>query len=699
MLQEVKDIQNKAVTHLVSLLSQTKREFTFKAPTGSGKTRMMADFMNRVLSTHPNVVFLVSTLSKGNLAQQNYDAFDACVNDGTFNNINPYLISSEISGEEGVYIPTDHNVYVLPRDLYKENSRLAQGGFIKFLLNLTEGELTQAGLGKEIYVIKDECHQATSNLDSLSLYFSRVFNFSATPKLSRGQVPDVEITEESAVEAKLIKHVEMGDDTDTVENAIEKFEQIKTDYRNLLNVNPCLIIQISNGLDAETEWTQKIKPALDRHQALKWMVIVQKDKKKKENNVTDFSGSDTNDDIKKTLSVDRWRDYAKDSLSTIDVIVFKMVISEGWDIPRACMLYQVRDTTSKVLDEQVMGRVRRNPRLIDFETLSEKAQSLATTAWVWGVKDLSKNPTYTVKLISDGQSIQDNVRIKTTRLKPLTEKKTFNISTYLSSRKTDPSAPSIFDLYRKLNRQDNEVVELCYDYAGQDISKWFDYTKHVDGIAQECSQYKCDYAESMEIVHNEKGQAVEVSFPKVTYVKDNGTRREITEWVWCRKDNGESIPFDSDAECQWASYLERIAYKKAKEVKVAKKNETNLLFDDVADIAYLWGKNFLVNSEIKFEYYAKGQHFSYPDFILMDKNNYIHIMEVKSLNGDGIAAFDVDAYREKIIDLQKCYMACSHLLPDYRFYIPILEGDNWTIHRFVGGKEDTITKLQFEASL
>ena len=50
MLQEAKDLQNRAVTKMVSVLSQGKKEYTFKAPTGSGKTYMMADFMNRVLS-------------------------------------------------------------------------------------------------------------------------------------------------------------------------------------------------------------------------------------------------------------------------------------------------------------------------------------------------------------------------------------------------------------------------------------------------------------------------------------------------------------------------------------------------------------------------------------------------------------------------------------------------------------------------
>ena len=133
-------------------------------------------------------------------------------------------------------------------------------------------------------------------------------------------------------------------------------------------MNPCLIIQISNKDKAEQEWTN-IESILTKteHQHLKWMSIVDKKEKCK-----------TNDKLGK-LPVAKWKDYAKENASTIDVIVFKMVISEGWDIPRACMLYQVRDTQSKQLDEQVMGRVRRNPRLLDFEQLSKEAQELAMT--------------------------------------------------------------------------------------------------------------------------------------------------------------------------------------------------------------------------------------------------------------------------------------------------------------------------------
>ena len=78
MLQEAKDLQQRAVTDLEQKAEGNKREITFRAPTGSGKTRMMADFMNCMLSKHSDVIFLVSTLSKGGLAQQNYNVFKDC---------------------------------------------------------------------------------------------------------------------------------------------------------------------------------------------------------------------------------------------------------------------------------------------------------------------------------------------------------------------------------------------------------------------------------------------------------------------------------------------------------------------------------------------------------------------------------------------------------------------------------------------
>ena len=392
MLQEVKDLQNKAVSQLVQVIKENKKEFTFKAPTGSGKTFMMADFMNRVLLVQKDIIFIVSTLSKSNLAEQNYNSFKELSENRTFTEINPFLINSESSGEGSLYIPTDYNVYVLPRDLYKDKSKLKnEGTFLNFLQTMRD-TLFSESKGKRIILIKDECHIATNNLDELYDYFETVINFSATPKLSRKQNPDVEITNIEAESCNLIKKVELGSEETSLTEALDVFEKVQKDYVNELSVNPCFIIQISNKDKAEEELQNTIIPALNdvKHQDLKWVYITGEDKSCK-----------TNDSGIQKLPVSKWKDYMKDKASTISVIIFKMVISEGWDIPRACMLYQIRDSKSKQLDEQVMGRVRRNPRLLDFEKLSDKAKLLACTAWIWGIIPEDKSATRQVKLYKD----------------------------------------------------------------------------------------------------------------------------------------------------------------------------------------------------------------------------------------------------------------------------------------------------------
>lgn len=694
MLQEVKDLQSSAIDKLLAKIS-AKREITFRAPTGSGKTWMMSDFMNRILSQNSDVIFLVSTLSKGGLAQQNYSVFKNCSDNGTFPKLNPHLISSEIGNEETLFIPTDFNVYVLPRDLYKKGGRLMQGAMSNFLNTMT---FPKDGYpNKKIYLIKDECHQATNNLDSISdKIFSKIVNISATPELSRGQIPDVEISDEMAVSARLIKHVELGNIEDDVEVAICKFEEIRENYRNLLGVNSCLIIQISNK-DKAKEECDKIESILNKteHQNLKWMTIVDKEKECK-----------TNDKLEK-LPVNRWKDYAKENASTIDIIIFKMVISEGWDIPRACMLYQIRDTKSKQLDEQVMGRVRRNPRLMDFEKLTPEAQTLATTAWVWGIVPDKIRKTYQVKLFGGENDIPSAIKLKTTCLKSLTQKCGFDISEFIKTQKNKIVHSNVFDLYSKLQKCDDDIKEMCYDYAGSDINKWFLFCENIDAIKREYNQYICNYNESMMIVKNENGVDKEVSFPMSSLYVDNKNYVNISDWVWKRKDGVNKFSFDSEAEREWASILKDISTDTISSTEVGEPNPQygqmrlgNILgpkrLSD--ETKTLWGKNFLANSEIKYEYYYNGIHSSYPDFIMKDKCGNIHLFEVKSVNKSSEIQIDQSEYEDKVRSLKECYKRCSELT-GYYFYLPILKDEIWQIIRYYNGDEDLITIDSFKSSL
>jgi type III restriction enzyme len=681
MLQEAKNIQNEAVDKLVGLLKNGKQKsLVFKAPTGSGKTYMIADLMNRILAEDKDVVFLVSSLSKGNLAQQNHEKFESY--GSTFTHLNPYLINSEISGEEQLFIPTEYNVYSLPLSLYKKGGRLMQGSLTLFFQTLTNGRIAN-GLDKRIVLIKDECHIATNNLDDIpEAFISRIIDVSATPKLTRGQYPDIEISNEEAIQARLIKTVEWGEDEAKLDDAIAKFESVKEEYRNQLGVNPCLIIQISNKDKADEELENEIFPALNKTN-LKWMLIVNDAKK-----------CDTNDNFKvKKLPVDKWKKYAKENTSTIDVIIFKLTISEGWDIPRACMLYQIRDSQSKQLDEQVMGRVRRNPRLTDYEELSEDAQVLATTAWIWGVEPEDQAKVFAVKL--QGEEIANEVKVKTTRLKKLTDKTGFNIEKYLDEKQEKfATRKSIFELWRSIENTDNDIRKLISDYS-TNYSRWWHAAENIESIVKENSQYENNYADSMEV------SPEDASFPAVSFYTNTEKSVNIRDWVWKRRDGATRFAFDSAAEEDWADILKDIASRGATAFMKVGDEESNLELvpkEDNRKNIMLWGKNYVGNSEIKFEYYMGALHSSYPDFVLKDSKNRIHIFEVKSVNvaSNMPAGFDASLYKAKVDELKKVYQQASKLT-DQVFYMPVQTDDVWQITKYEEGNEDTLTIDQFES--
>ena len=674
MLQEAKDLQNTAVTELTDAIKR-QNEVTFKAPTGSGKTYMMADMMENILDNDPNVIFLVSSLSKSELAGQNYEAFLEYKEHGRFPHLDPFLINTDSAPEERITIPDNYNVYVLPRDLYHKNTKLMKGPMEAFLRHMTSGNLTgEVGLGKKIYLIKDECHQATNNLDSISdKYFDKTYNFSATPKLKRGQNPDVEITDDAAVGARLINKVVWGGEEETLDDALTMYNSIvKPLYEKKLGIVPCIIIQISNKDMADQEWNTIIQPALEKHD-IQWMYIVDKDKDCK-TNVRDFQG--------KPVSI--WRKYAKKDSSPVEAIVFKLAISEGWDIRRACMLYQIRSTKSKQLDEQVLGRIRRNPILLNFEDYDEEAQNLATTAWAWGLKPIERKEHIKVELSSP--TSLNEMKVRTTVLKDLTAKTGFDVAEIISEGKKRLTGRSIFDLYRDYEKANEDIHAIGKKYI-RSVRDWFDFTSNLSEIIKEYNAKICDYKKSMELLTDENGEERLVTVPSESVYEDTPMYTIISDHLWKRKDSKEDFAFDSEAEMEFADLLVRMAPEVAK-------NDPGTTFD-----TYLWGKNYLSGSEIRYEYYMDGTHFSYPDFILKDNYDRMHLFEVKSLNeGFGKPSFDREAYEKKVAALKECYKWASELT-GHIFYLPIKEHRSWKITRLMDGVVESITYTQLKTFL
>lgn len=668
---EVRELQNNAVTELVKKARRAK-EVTFKAPTGSGKTFMMADFMNRMLEDN-RIIFIVSTLSKGGLAAQNYQKFLE-YSLSRFTRLKPYLINTDRAKDERLFISAEYNVYVLPRDLVKSTGKLQAGVFKDFLNTVTgktslfDGKGT-AYLSKQIYVIKDECHDATNRLDELKAeYFTKIINFSATPNLKRGQVPDVEITEREAIEAALIKRLEWGEEDDTLDEALTEFEKTREGFRKV-GINSAFIIQISNKEAAEEEIENIIRPALANHPSLKWMLIVDNLKK-----------CETNDELEKRgFPRARWKEYLKEDTSSIDVIIFKMVITEGYDAPRASMLFQIRDTKSKTLEEQVLGRIRRNPCLLGFEGLTPEQKKLVTTAKAWGKKP---NGAVVINVQLKDKELQNRVKIKTTKLLPLTERRDFDLGAFLESipQTEKVMETNFFTLARKVTDAPSDIKRMIYAWVGEDINKWYKAACNIDEIIKRNNEYILDYEKSMK-------EGVQVSLPLKSYSTGEGNYTPITSWVWRKTKGGgekDEFAFDSSAERIWAVKLEALA-------KDVIKKEENVLKEEVS----LWGKNFLPNSEVKFEYYNFGNHNSYPDFVMVDKFDRVHIFEVKSLDERGDGNVDKETYEEKIRHLREAYKAASRITKQY-FYIPIRRDEEWTIFAYKDGKEEKKTTEEFE---
>lgn len=643
MLSKIKTLQKESVNKLIKLLTNQgeQKEFTFQAPTGSGKTHMIAEMMDILLAKKHDLIFIVSSLSTSQLAHQNFQKFQQ-YKKMEFKNLDPIEIIPGKTSEDRISIDTSHNVYILARDLYKNKSKLMDNStLIEFFDAIGE-------LNKKIIWIKDECHIASKNLDCLREYFHKILNVSATPKVK----PDVKICEHEAVEKKLIKDVEYHTE-DVKDYGINVFLEIKRKYHELLKINPCLIIQISNKEKGEKQW-KLIKQKLDtEYQGIHYVCFS-----------ADPTKCETNDnELLKKKDKSKWKEIVKDNNCLVSVIIFKMVIKEGYDIPRACMLYQIRDTESVILDEQVIGRVRRNPILTNWEDYSKEAHDLALKAIVYGVEQ-KENREFKIAVVREERKF----KIKTTRLNNLwdDEKIKFNLDNFLKKHKRNYKIFSIFKLFKKWKNIDDQTKNYCWRCIDNRGNNWFLVSSMIDKIARENNKYKLCYDSSMIVKPN-------CEFCNRTiYDTTRSQSIEIKDWIW--KQNIESkedydFHFDSKAEYEFAMLLRECHYQ-------------------------MWGKNFYLgidkSNDLYFQYVNYGERSSYPDFILKNKkNNEIHIFEVKSDIKNNNKTINTKEYNSKIEALKKAYKFASKKTNQY-FYIVLLTTDDherkyWNITKYYNG--------------
>lgn len=361
--------------------AKLKNAIYFKAPTGSGKTFMILNYIDKLIEWNKakvgkELVFVIVTLSSAELPKQMEESFNEYKIFIKNTNLNIERIESPSNLKRTAKVDKNYEFFAKPDSVFimggasfKSNSILREQGSIEAFLSEIKRK------GQILIYIRDEAHIGSDikiNLkdktfeEKMQLNASFILKMTATPKTD---LPLVHLSEKdlSQDDIQLLKtkkrrnlYLEKGnnyDDEEILEIACKKFNEIKKQYNDnikepgLVGINPAMLIQIDNSSEKDAQKAQKfdeniekIIKILEKHD-LSWVKYF--DQNKKESNLRQKSNF--------TL-----RDISR-NMSSVDVIIFKIGPATGWNIPRACMLVQLRNISSSNLSIQTIGRIKRNP--------------------------------------------------------------------------------------------------------------------------------------------------------------------------------------------------------------------------------------------------------------------------------------------------------------------------------------------------
>lgn len=286
------EIQEEKVKEVVDLLS--KEEFDknkplyFQAPTGSGKTLMLARIIEEFKRNNPNenFLFLVASISTGGIEKQNFDS----------------LYKSQLEGcnFQVEHIPSGLEIPLRPR-YYTDVLTIGEASFKNksnlFKYKFLEKYLTKISENKKIIFIRDEAHigmktssnDTIQNLSKLNKYFYKQLWLSATLEDDKNKIiPHVFMTLAEAQNAGLIKNnISLFDgDLQAEENEEHLFdlackklkklwgtEKCPGVYRKISDIKghiikPALLVQISSKVKGE----QEIKEIIEICKKMVWIM-------------------------------------------------------------------------------------------------------------------------------------------------------------------------------------------------------------------------------------------------------------------------------------------------------------------------------------------------------------------------------------------------------------------------------------------
>lgn len=365
----LKPFQEKAISDLkdkfLSLwkLGDSGINLTFKSPTGSGKTIMMAQFLRDIVSDprfiNQDCAFIWITNSD-NLAMQSKDKLQNYYGGASeINLIDLNDMQDGLLSRNSVFFINWQKLVSRAQGNRRLRTEGEQGyTFDKFLENTHEA-------GRKVVLIIDEVHIASTTVLASELTQSVIkpriiIGVSATPQNTqfKVEVDRNRVIAEGLIKEKIIFQTEedlkqkqfkgMGQNEILLELAFDKRLELLSFYKKLnTDINPLVLIQLPNDDQAtaqtnNTSWKDII-----------WNTL--KEKGIKDNEMAVWLSED-----KVNLE-----DVEKNN-SPISFLLFKQAVATGWDCPRAGVLVMFREIRNPTFAIQTVGRILRMPLGVHF---------------------------------------------------------------------------------------------------------------------------------------------------------------------------------------------------------------------------------------------------------------------------------------------------------------------------------------------
>ena len=358
----LKDYQDKAVSQLVDHayealnLHDNRHQILLKAPTGAGKTVMIASFLRQIieeinLRDYPRDLAFI-WLAPNTLHAQSFVSLEKF-----------YADTQEIR-----CLKIEHLVQnrLIRNDLLFLNWQSVDKGGNLFIkenekqFNLSSVVENTIGKNLELIVIIDEAHLSAFTGEQakkvLALINAKIeLSVTATPT----QKPDriVHVPRQKVVEAQMIKKgvnlnigiQEMFGSSSHVTEMLLKTAYLQRDkieiaYQKLgIDINPLLLIQLPSENKTLSQEDRSIREKVTE-------ILIH------EFNIR-------SNELAVWLSEEKqYMDYIEKNNAHQKVLIFKQAIAQGWDCPRAAVLLIFREMKNNSFGVQTVGRILRMPQ-------------------------------------------------------------------------------------------------------------------------------------------------------------------------------------------------------------------------------------------------------------------------------------------------------------------------------------------------